>query len=110
MKQKERCLVLDSSCSNHTRANEDMFSSLDKIFSHIVKVGNNTSMKVTGRGVVKLTSHRVRYTISNMYWIPELKNNLLSVEELQENGIAVLFKDGACNIYHPQKGKMVSQL
>ena len=65
-------------------ASEGMFSNLDKTFSQIVKLGNNTSMKVTGKGVVKLTLHGVRYTISNVYWVPELKNNLLSLGQLHE--------------------------
>ena len=50
-------------------------------------------MKVTGKDAVKLTLHEIRYTISNVYWILELKNNLLSVGQLQEKGLAVLFKD-----------------
>ena len=61
-----------------------MFSSLDKTFSQIVKLGNNTNIKGTGKGAVKLTLHGVRYTISNVYWVPELKNNLLSIGHLHE--------------------------
>ena len=75
---------LDSGCSNHMCASEGMFSSLDKTFSHIEKLGNNTGRKVMGKGAVKLTLHGVRCTISNVYWGPELKNNLLSVVQLQE--------------------------
>ena len=74
-------------------ASECMFSSLDQTFSHILKLGINTSMKVMGKGVVKLTLHGVRCTISNVYWVPKLKNNLLSIGQLQEKGVAVLFKD-----------------
>ena len=55
---------------------EGMFSSIDKTFSHIIGLGNNTSMKVMGKSAVKLTLHGVRCTISNVYWVPELKNNL----------------------------------
>ena len=75
---------LDSGFSNHMCASEGMFSSLDKTFSHIEKLGNNTGRKVMGKGAVKLTLHGVRCTISNVYWGPELKNNLLSVGQLQE--------------------------
>ena len=91
--------LLDSDYSNHMCANEGMFSSLDKIFSHTVEFENNTSMEVIRKSAVKLTFHEVRYTISNVYWVPELKNNLLSVGELQEIVVTVLFKDGVCSIY-----------
>ena len=87
-----------------------MFSSLDKTFSHIIKLGNNTSMKVMGKRAVKFTLHGVRCTIRNVYRVHELKNNLLSVGQLQEKGVAVLFKDGVCSIYHPQKGKIVESI
>ena len=58
---------LDSSCSNHICANEGLFSSIDMTCFHTVKLGNNTSIKVTRKGGVKLTLNEVRYTISNVY-------------------------------------------
>ena len=43
---------VDSGSSNHMCGTEGMFSSLDRTFSHTVKLGNNTRMKVTGKGEV----------------------------------------------------------
>ncbi|KAF2303408.1 hypothetical protein GH714_018049 [Hevea brasiliensis] len=40
---------LDSGCSNHMCGNKSMFSSLDTTFTHSVKLGNNTRMKVSGK-------------------------------------------------------------
>ena len=59
---------------------------------------------------MKLTFHGARCTVSNVYWVPELKNNLLSVGQLQEKGVAVLFKDDVCSIYNPQKGKITESI
>ena len=67
-------------------------------------------MKVIGKGVVKLTLYGVCYTISNVYWVPKLKDNLLSVEQLQEKRVALLFKDDVGSIYHPHKGKMAESI
>ena len=75
-------LFLDC-CSNHMCGNKNMFSSLDKTFIHSVKLGNNTRMKVSVKGTVKLFLQKNRYTIGEVYWAPELKNNLLSVGGLQ---------------------------
>lgn len=97
---------IDSGCSNHMCGNQGMFTSLDTTFTHTVKLGNNTRMKVTGKGVVKLMLNGVCYVFGNVYCVPDLKNNLLSVGQLQEKGVAVLFKDGVCSVFHPQKGKM----
>lgn len=101
---------LDSGCSNHMCGNQGMFSSLDTTFSHTVKLGNNTKMKVIGKGVVKLVLKGISYVIGDVYCVPELKNNLLSVGQLQEKGLGLLFKDGVCSIYHPQKGKMAESI
>ncbi|KAF2301922.1 hypothetical protein GH714_030433 [Hevea brasiliensis] len=101
---------VDSGCSNHMCGNSKMFSSLDTDFTHSVKLGNNTRMKVTGKGVIKLFLQGVCYTVSDVYCVPELKNNLLSVGQLQEKGVAILFKDGVCSLYHPLKGKMAESV
>lgn len=37
-------------------------------------------------------------------YVPELRNNLLSLGQLLQRGLTILFKDGACNLYHPSKG------
>ncbi|KAH0730285.1 hypothetical protein KY289_001473 [Solanum tuberosum] len=67
-------------------------------------------MRVTGKGTVKLFLQGVYYSIGNEYWVPELTNNLLSIGQLQEKGLVVLFKDGACNVHHPQRGKMAESI
>lgn len=42
--------------------------------------------------------------IGGVYYIPELKNNLLSIGQLQEKGLAILMKDDMCKLFHPSKG------
>ncbi|KAK9928322.1 hypothetical protein M0R45_025465 [Rubus argutus] len=101
---------VDSGCSNHMCGNPGMFTSLDTSFSHSVKLGNNTRMMVIGKGVVKIMFDGITYSIGNVYCVPELKNNLLSVGQLQEKGVAVLFQDGVCKLFHPQKGKMAESI
>lgn len=108
-KRKDAWFV-DSDCSNHMCGNPGMFTSLDTSFSHSVKLGNNTRMMVIGKGVVKLMLDEITYSIGNVYCVPELKNNLLSVGRLQENRVVVLFQDGVCKLFHPQKGKMVESV
>lgn len=101
---------IDSGCSNHMCGNQGMFTSLDTTFSHTVKLGNNTRMQVIGKGIVKLVLKGISYVICDVYCVPELKNNLLSVGQLQEKGLAVLFKDGVCSVYHPHRGKMAESI
>ena len=39
-----------------------------------------------------------------MYYIPELKNNLLNMGQLQEKGIAILIKNNMCKLFHDSRG------
>ncbi|KAH0708990.1 hypothetical protein KY284_010417 [Solanum tuberosum] len=79
---------LDFGCSNHMYGNQDLFSSLDTNFSHTVKLGNNTRMKVGGKGTVKLFLQGVSYSVGDVYWVPKLINNLLIISQLQEKRIS----------------------
>lgn len=73
---------IDSGCSNHMCSNKNMFSSLDLSFSHLVKLGNNNRMEVSGKGIVKLKLGGVLYGMGDVSFIPDLKNILLSVGQL----------------------------
>lgn len=61
-------------------------------------------MPVMGRGNIKLKIGGVIQVVTDVFYIPELKNNLLSIDQLQEKGLAILIQNGACRIYHPRRG------
>ncbi|GAA0145520.1 hypothetical protein LIER_42865 [Lithospermum erythrorhizon] len=63
-------------------------------------------MIVEGKGTVQITLNEVTYGVGNVYFVPALKNNLLSVGQLQEKGLSVVFKGDICTLYHPMRGKM----
>lgn len=51
----------------------------------------------------------ISYVVSDVYYVSQLRSNLLSVRQLQENGLDVIFKRGVnktCSIFHPMKGKI----
>ncbi|KAH7571431.1 hypothetical protein JRO89_XS04G0051600 [Xanthoceras sorbifolium] len=43
-------------------------------------------------------------TISNVFYVPDLKSNLLSASQLQEKGYLITIQKGACEIYDPSRG------
>jgi len=77
--QKEDEWFLDSGCSNHMSGNREWFSKLDENYHNTVKLGNDAQIDVMGKGSVQLNINGVVYVISHVYYVPELKNNLLSV-------------------------------
>ena len=102
--RKEDVWFLDSGCSNHMCGNKLWFSDLDEEFRQSVKLGNNSKMTVLGKGNIRMQVAGVTQVITDVFYIPELRNNLLSVGQLQEKGVAILIQHGECRVYHPEKG------
>lgn len=94
----------DSGCSNHMSGDLSKFSQLDDKYQHSVKLGNNYKMKIHGKGRVKLCVNGIKHILTDVFYVPGLTNNLLSVGQLQERGIGVLMQSGKCKVYHPEKG------
>ena len=105
--KREDAWFLDSGCSNHMCNDQTMFNELDEKFRHSVKLGNNTKMGMMGKGSVKLLLDGVNHVVVEVYYILELRNNLLSIGQLQERGLAILIKGGMCKIFHLEKGLII---
>ncbi|XP_031273001.1 uncharacterized protein LOC116131493 [Pistacia vera] len=100
-------------------ANKELFSNLDETFREKVKVGNNSSLGVkgkgdieievngAGKGDIKIEVNGVMHSIYRVFYIPDLKSNLLSLGQLQEKGFVVLMQKNTCQIYHPEKGLLM---
>ena len=98
---------LDSGCSNHMCGDRTMFSEIDDNFRQLVRLGHSTRLNVIGKGRVKLLLNGIIHVASEVYCVPELKNNLLSIGHLQEKGLVILIQGGICKIYHPYKGLII---
>lgn len=102
--KKEEVWFLDSGCSNHMTGNKKWFSDLEEVVNRTVKLGNDMRMAVVAKGSIRVKLNGMTQVISDVYYIPELKNNLLSIGQLQEKGLAILIKDGTCKVFHPKRG------
>jgi len=95
---------LDSGCSNHMCGKKEYFLDLNEQFRDSVKLGNNSSMTVMGKGNVGLQVNGITQIFTSVFFVSELKNNLLSIGQLQEKGLDILFQHGRCKVFHHEKG------
>lgn len=100
----EHIWFLDSGCSNHMCGNKDVFYDLDSSFRESVKLGNDSRITVQGKGKVQMEVNGIVLMITEVFYVPDLKNNLLCIDQLQEKGMAVLIQHRKCKIFHSEKG------
>jgi hypothetical protein len=92
--------------------NKDLLSCIDYSISSDMTLGNDSLVKVQGRGTVPiLTKQDVKKDINNVYHVPDMKHNLLIVGQLIEHGYKVLFEGESCRIYDKTPNiKLISEI
>lgn len=60
-----------------------------------------------GKCIVKLKIDGIVQVTSNVYYLLELKNNFLSIDQLQEKNLTTTFKKDMCNVYHQAKRMII---
>jgi hypothetical protein len=95
---------LDTGASNHMTGDEAAFAELDKGVGGTVKFGDGSLVAIHGRGTVLFTvsgeEHRL---LTQVYWIPRLKTNIVSIGQLEEIGCPTLVKDGYMTVRDHQE-------
>lgn len=90
---------LDSGCSNHMTGNKALFSALDKNMKSEVTLGTDSKVSIMGKGEVKIyTKQGERKTIADVYYVPGMRCNLLSIGQLVQKGYNVYFVNDVCTI------------
>nr|GEU58486.1 hypothetical protein [Tanacetum cinerariifolium] len=69
---------LDSGCSNHISGDPSWFSNLNQNHTTTVKLRSNMIMKAVGQCNVKIKLNGVTHIVSDVYYVPELRNNFLA--------------------------------
>ncbi|KAL4272302.1 hypothetical protein GQ457_13G009650 [Hibiscus cannabinus] len=95
---------LDSGCSNHMTGVKSMFNEIDETFKQKVTLGDSKQIQVEGKGnvAVKSSSGNVKL-LYDVYYIPSLSQNLLSVGQLMATGYSIMFDDASCVIKDKKK-------
>eukprot|EP00253_Pinus_taeda_P023579 PITA_23579 len=90
---------LDSGCGNHMRGNIALFSGLDQNVKSQVTLGTDSKVYVMGKAEVKIfTKKGEKKTIADVYYVPGMKCNLLSIGQLVQKRYNVFFVNDVCTI------------
>eukprot|EP00253_Pinus_taeda_P017123 PITA_17123 len=99
---------LDSECSNNMSGNIEMLSNLDESVKSEVTLGIDSKVSVMGKGRVNiLTEKGEKKYILDVYFVPILKHNIISIVQLMQKGYNVFFKNAMRTILDRSPSKQL---
>ena len=90
---KKGLWFLDSTCSNHMTGTKKWFIHLDETYQHKVRLGNDHNLEVKGKGSIRITVGNITRVITEVYYVPSLISNLVSVRQLQEKSLTFFIQE-----------------
>ncbi|KAG7551914.1 Zinc finger CCHC-type superfamily [Arabidopsis thaliana x Arabidopsis arenosa] len=86
----ENLWYLDNGASNHMTGNLSFFSKLDQSVSGKVRFGDDSRIDIKGKGSITfIAKNGERKTLSDIYYIPKLRSNIISLGQATEIGCDV---------------------
>ncbi|CAM8944369.1 unnamed protein product [Rhodiola kirilowii] len=91
---------LDNGTSNHMSGNRDFFTDLDETVTGMVRFGDDSRITIQGKGSIRFVfANGVKKVLSNVYYIPDFKSNIISFGQATEAGCEVRMKEDMMTIY-----------
>lgn len=90
---------IDSGATSHMCNNRDIIQNFVEEKPKDVNVANGEKLQTAGRGNVQVCLNNCVRTIGNVYYVPNLSTNLLSVSTLVGKGYKVSFSKSKCVIF-----------
>lgn len=102
--QRGAVWYLDTEASNHMTGCRNMFSELDESVKGTVKFGDGSIVNICGRGTVLLECRNKEHKVlTDVYYIPNLCSNIVSIGQLDEHGCRTVVADGYLSIFDRQE-------
>jgi hypothetical protein len=91
---------LDTGATHHMTGRREFFTELDSDVRGSVMFGDASGVKIKGVGSVIFATESGEYRLlTEVYYIPALRNSIISLGQLDESGSRVEIKDGVMRIW-----------
>ena len=89
-----------------------MFANLDENVKSEVTTGTDSKISIKGKGIMSIRARNgEKMIVPEVYYVPGLKCNLLSIGQLINKGYNVFLKDDMCTIRDiPPSKKIIAQV
>ncbi|XP_013601206.1 PREDICTED: uncharacterized protein LOC106308606 [Brassica oleracea var. oleracea] len=91
---------LDNGASNHMSGNIEYFSLLDEKVTGKVRFGDDSRIDIKGKcSIVFINNEGKKKILANVYYIPELRSNIISLRQAIKSGCDVRMKDNYLTLF-----------
>ncbi|XP_050877698.1 uncharacterized protein LOC127081487 [Lathyrus oleraceus] len=94
VEEKRNKWYLDTGASNHMCGDRSMFVEINEATTGNVSFGDDLKIPIKGKGkiIIRLKNGSHQF-ISNVYYVPNMKNNILSLGQLLKKGYDIHLKE-----------------
>ncbi|PKU78743.1 5'-3' exoribonuclease 2 [Dendrobium catenatum] len=89
---------IDTGCNNHITDYRRLFVTLDNTIQSEVCTGDDNKLFVEGKCDILVQTRKGEKKISYVFFVPNLKHNLLSVGQLNQKGYVLILSFDTCTI------------
>ena len=101
---------LDNGASNHMTGQRSNFKELDEKVTGHVRFGDSSTVEIKGKGSVMFKcKNGEEIVFSDVYFIPTLCNNIISLGQFSENGYKVVLS-GSFLWVHDKQGRLLMKV
>ncbi|KAF2284368.1 hypothetical protein GH714_021152 [Hevea brasiliensis] len=98
--KKESNWYLDSGASSHMSGEKHCFVELNLTITSKVRFGDGSMANICGQGSVLFQCKNTEHlTLQNVYYIPRLRSNIISLGQLDEAGSTIVIGGGHLKLY-----------
>ncbi|XP_072148455.1 uncharacterized protein [Setaria viridis] len=91
---------LDTGATQHMTDRREFFTELDSSVRGTIKFGDASDIEIKGVGSVIFTAESGEHRLlTGVYYIPTLRNSIISLGQLEENDSRVVINDGVMKIW-----------
>lgn len=94
--------VLDTGASNHMTGTRSSLTQLDETVQGTVRFGDGSRVDIKGIGsMVMQNRHTAHKVLTEVYYIPQLKSNIISLGQPEEKGFKYMGENGRLCVFDP---------
>ncbi|GJY23785.1 zinc finger, CCHC-type containing protein [Tanacetum coccineum] len=99
---------LDNGASNHMTGTKSHFRDIDESITGRVRFGDGSYVEIKGRGSILLgCKNNEQKIVSDIYYIPNLRSNILSLGQLTEIGCKIIMDGNKLTLYDKNKKLLI---